>query len=337
LEHPRKQLFHLIVLAFGAVVLGVLLHELGWAGIASAVTNTGSWFVVMAAVDLVSAGCDAYAIQSFLEPAHHVPYRTVYVAEISGIAINRLTPGNSLGEPIKVTTLAHSVPTNAAVAAIVMFNIVNVYVGITAIVIGVPITLLLLDLPHRIAIAVWVATGVLVVAAVAIAVIVRRGAVATLIDVIAAARLISSERARRWRSAISDIDARLRAIGAAPRRSWLWRGVAGVIGSRVLSGVGTIIVLHAANLPTTPVLVVAMLTVGILVTWVSSVIPLGLGLADGTNFALYGLLGATASGGVVFTMVNRLRTVVLALCGLAIMASWHLWQRGRSRAPDPRR
>ena len=63
-----------------------------------------------------------------------------------------------------------------------------------------------------------------------------------------------------------------------------------------------------------------MLSVGILISWLSNVLPLGLGLADGTNYALYGLLGASPEAGLVFTMVNRLRTVVLAVMGLAIMA-----------------
>jgi hypothetical protein len=52
----------------------------------------------------------------------------------------------------------------------------------------------------------------------------------------------------------------------------------------------------------------------------TNVIPLGLGIADGANYVLYDLLGATRDAGLLFTMVNRLRTVVLAILGLAIMA-----------------
>jgi len=66
--------------------------------------------------------------------------------------------------------------------------------------------------------------------------------------------------------------------------------------------------------------VVATLSVGILVTWMTNVIPLGLGLADGTNYVLYDLLGATAKAGLSFTMVNRVRTLILAAIGLSIMA-----------------
>jgi uncharacterized membrane protein YbhN (UPF0104 family) len=170
---------------------------------------------------------------------------------------------------------------------------------------------------------------VLVVFAIVVLVIVRRGAVSTLIDALAALRFVRRERAERWRGKIADLDARVR---AAPGLS---RGVLGVLGSRVFNWLGTIVVLHACGIAMTAPLVIAMLSVGILVTWMSNVIPLGLGVADGTNYALYGILGASPSAGLVFTMVNRLRTVAIAAIGLTVMAL--AGGRGRSSAPDPRR
>ena len=52
----------------------------------------------------------------------------------------------------------------------------------------------------------------------------------------------------------------------------------------------------------------------------SNIVPLGLGIADGTNYALYGVLGASPAAGLVFTMINRVRTCVLAVMGLAVLA-----------------
>jgi hypothetical protein len=79
-------------------------------------------------------------------------------------------------------------------------------------------------------------------------------------------------------------------------------------------------VLHAADIPMTAALVIATLSVGILITWLSNVVPLGLGVADGTNYVLYGILGASPVAGLLFTLVNRVRTIVLALMGLAVLA-----------------
>jgi uncharacterized protein (TIRG00374 family) len=330
-DHRRKQIFHVGVLAVGVLVLSVLVHELGWGGIRRAVSGTGAWFGVMAAIDLLSAFGDAFAIHAFLAPRVRVRYRTVFAAQLSGMAINRLTPGNSLGEPVKITTLARTVPTNLAVSAVVMFNITSAYVSIAVIALGVPMTVILLDLPREVEVLVWIATAVLVAAAVAIAMVVRRGAVATLIDVLAASRLISAERAARWRASIADIDARLRELGGDARTSGLRRGLIGVIASRVLNWAGTIVVLHAADIPLRPVIVVAMLSVGILVQWISSIVPLGLGVANGANYALYGLLGASPDDGNVFTLVSQLRTCVIALIGLAVMATAHAFRIDRSR------
>ncbi|HEY5927979.1 MAG TPA: lysylphosphatidylglycerol synthase transmembrane domain-containing protein [Kofleriaceae bacterium] len=312
-------IFNLVVLAIGIVAFGFVVDHLGWSGIEQAVVSTGAWFVVIALIDLFSATFDAFSIYGFLRPKQRVSYWRVYAAQLSGMAINRLTPGNSLGEPVKVTMLVRSVPVEHAVSAVVMFNLTTMYVGIAAIVVGVPLTALLLDLPERIALIVWIGLAVLVVFAIAVAILVRRGALATLIDGLVGLHVISAARGTRWRAKIVAIDGRLRGIGDT-RNSGIVAGLAGVLGSRVTNWVGTIVVLYAADIPMTAPLVIASLSVGILVTWMSNVVPLGLGLADGTNYVLYGLLGAAPVAGLTFTLLNRLRTVVLALLGLTAMA-----------------
>ncbi len=311
----------MIALVIGAVGLVVVVHELGWTGIRKAVIGTGPWFVVIALLDLCGALCDAFGIRGFIRPrSDHAAYPSVFAAQISGIAINRLTPGNSLGEPVKVTMLVRAeVPVDVAVSAVMMFNLTTIYVGIAAIAIGVPVTALMLDLPPIVERLVWIGLAVLMIVAVAIALLVRRGAIGSLVRLLATMRIVSQLRAARWQERTSSIDARLREIFDT-RASGLRQGLIGVLGSRVFNWLGTIVVLHAADIPLQPALVVASLTVGILITWMSNVVPLGLGLADGTNYALYGLLGASPSAGLLFTMVNRLRTVVLALMGLAVMS-----------------
>jgi uncharacterized membrane protein YbhN (UPF0104 family) len=307
-----------VALVVGAVAFAIVAVHLGWTAIRETVVAAGAWFAVIAAIDLVSAMCDAFAIHGFLRPKQHVPYWRVYAAQLSGMAINRLTPGNTLGEPVKVTMLVRSASTDTAVSAIVMFNLTTLYVGIASIVLGVPLTVLLLDMPHRIEVIAWAGMATLIVFAIAIALLVRNGAIATLIQGLVRLGVISPGRGTRWHLKVAAIDARVRAIADADT-SGIGRGLAGVLGSRVLNWVGTIVVLHAADIPLTAPLVVASLSVGILVTWVSNIIPLGLGLADGTNYVLYGLLGAAPVAGLLFTLLTRLRTIVLALLGLTAM------------------
>ncbi len=272
---------------------------------------------MIAAIDLASVCCDAFAIHNFL--GGELPYVRVFAAQASGIAINRLTPANTLGEPVKVTMLMRATTGDRAVAAIVMFNLTTMYIGIAAIAVGVPLTAVLLDLPHAAAVVAWIGLAVLLAVATAVTLLVRRGALGSLIGALARVRVISQQRAERWHAATAKIDAQLRELGHA-NTSRIRRGIAGVFGSRLCNWAGTVVVIHAAGIAMTAPLVVAMLSVGILVTWLSNIIPLGLGIADGTNYAIYDVLGASPQAGLVFTMVNRVRTVVLAMMGLTVMA-----------------
>ena len=93
-----------------------------------------------------------------------------------------------------------------------------------------------------------------------------------------------------------------------------------VLISQIFSYTSTLVIMVAVGVHLTPSLVVGVLSVGVLVTWVSSVVPLGLGLADGGNYALYTILGAGGVHGMLVTMLARARTVTIAILGLGAMA-----------------
>jgi hypothetical protein len=170
-------------------------------------------------------------------------------------------------------------------------------------VIGVPLTLLTLDLPSRVDLAVMIVTGLLLLAVIGLVVLARRGALATLIHALRRIRLVSAERAERWIKRMAAIDDNVRRFGDATTR----RALVFVIASRLLNMAGSIVILVASDIPLTAPLVIGMLSVGILITWLSNVIPLGLGLADGSNYLLYQVLGSSPDAGLDFTMINRVR------------------------------
>jgi uncharacterized protein (TIRG00374 family) len=317
--------FNIVTLVVGAVAFTFLVGRLGWSGIVDAVVGVGSWFIVMAAIDLASVFCDAGGVYCFVRPLAPISYFRVFAAQASGLAINRLTPGNSLGEPIKVTMLMAHVPEAAAVSSIMMLNFASYIVAMTAIVIGVPLTLLLLDLPSRAEVAVLIATAVMVGVVIGLIVLARRGAVATAIRAVRRIRGISAERAARWETRVAEIDANVRRFGDASTR----RALVFVIASRLLNMAGSVVILVAVGIPLTAPLVIGTLSVGLLITWISNVIPLGLGVADGGNYVLYGVLGASRDAGLDFTMINRVRTCVLAAMGLTVMAIANLAERAR--------
>ena len=318
-RHPVARALQLGALGAGVLGLVVVTYALGWDGMRRAIVGVGGWFAVIALIDIAGTLCDALAVHGLVRGQAPLPYLRAFVAQISGLAINRLTPGNALGEPVKVAILVRDeIPTGTAVSAIMMFNVLTTLCAIAGIVAGVPLTLLLVDLPGPAVRLMWIGAVLVLVGAVVIVLLVRRGVLRMLVTALARVRAVSSERAKRWQAVVAPIDERVRAISEL-RGAGLVRGVTGVVGSRLFNWLGTVVVLHAAEIPLHPPLVIAMLSVGILVSWMSNVVPLGMGLADGTNYALYGLLGASPVAGLLFTMVNRLRTIVLALCGLTVM------------------
>jgi uncharacterized protein (TIRG00374 family) len=310
---------HVAALAVGVALAIVLVAQLGEAGLAI-IVGAARWFAAIAVIDVASAACDALAIHAFVRQREPVRYRDVLTAQLGGIAINRLTPGNSLGEPVKVSMLSRHVSGKRAIAAIVLFNLTTMYVSIAAFAIGVPLTAILLDLPASVMFAAWGALAVLGALAALAAWLVRRGAVASLIDLLVGARIISKARGERWATAIADIDQHVRELGGDTSSVGLRVGLVSLIGSRLLNYAGTIALLHASRISVDGSQLIALLTVGVIVTWIASIVPLGLGLSDGSYYVVYQLLGIPPRGALIFSMMLRVRTVVLAVIGLAVMA-----------------
>ena len=318
-------IINIVALVIGVALLAWTLSDVGdetWFTVA----DVGAWFAVIAVIDVLSVCCDAFAIHGYLRPHVEVSYVRVFAAEFSGLAINRVSPMNSLGEPIKMTMLARDVPGEHAVSSIFMFNLTTTYVALATIVIGVPISIAMLDLPSGVATTIWIFLALLLAGAAALAVLVRTGPLTALINGAVAMHFLGTERADRWRAKVVGIDERLRSLGRL-RAQGMRRGVAGVVGSRVLNGIGTVAVLYAAHIPLSPLLVIAMLSIGILITWISNIVPLGVGLYQGSNYLLFALLGIRGAAGVLFAIVNQLRTILLASLGLGVMMIANLFHR----------
>lgn len=325
----RSRIFALAMMAIGAIAFAFVLRALDWDATGDAIRSIGPWFLAIAAIDLASVMCDASSIHAFLRVLGPASYARVFAAQASGIAINRLTPSNSLGEPTKLAMLVQDVPTESALSALVQFHLVNYFTGIAFLIVGVPVTLLLVDLPRDLTIGVWAGAAVLIALATGVAFLVRRGAAAIAVDVIARTGLLSEARRVRFRERAAVLDANIKNIRNR-------RAIASAIGSRLLNASGTVLLLYAAGFPMSGALIAASLSVGQLITWVAAMVPLGLGLSDGGNGALFRVLGLPTQLGLVYAMVSRLRTLLLSAMGLTVMMIANLiGTRGRGTRPAP--
>jgi hypothetical protein len=326
-RHVWSHLFNILVLVGGSIGLAVMMHQLGWAAARDVFTRVGRWSIVIIILDLLDMGLDAGAIAAFLLPtSHRISFWRVFAAQASGRAINIFVPGGVVGEATKVTMLVSCAPRNRVLLAIVLFNLATFYISVAILIVGVPITLYFVHMPHQLAVLAWAGLGLMIGLVIAVGVIVHRGAINTAMATLRGLHIISKERAERWHGKLAELDENLQHLqsGRVPGAK-LALGL--LVAERAVAWITTIVVLHAIGVRLHPTLVIGVLSVGVIVSWMSAVVPFGIGVQDGSNYALFEVLGSSGSLGVLFTLVNRARTLVIAGFGFVIMAFAHTANR----------
>src|SRR5262249_41417608 len=156
--------FNVAVLVVGAAALAFMMHRVGVASARDVLADAGGWFPVILALDLAAMAFDAAAVHAFMRPeARMVSFWRGLAAQARGRAINILTPGGALGEATKIAMLVGHAPRGRVVSSIVLFNLATFYLSVAIVAVGVPITALLVDMPHDLAIVVWSGLAVLAV------------------------------------------------------------------------------------------------------------------------------------------------------------------------------
>jgi uncharacterized membrane protein YbhN (UPF0104 family) len=333
-EHERPQrhlwsnLFNLAMLVVGGAALWWMIRTVGVVDVVKAVTGVGRWFGVILALDLIALGCDSAALHAFMRPeARMVSYWRVLAAQASGRAINAVTPGGALGEATKLSLLTAHAPRSRVLSSLVLLNLTQLYLAVIVIVIGTPIMFMLVDIPHTLRVLIMIGLGAMIPLIAALAVIVKRGATTTIVAMARRIHLISRERAESWKPRVDEVDHHIREL--QKNRSYgTWKGILWIGASKVATSTATICVLHAtAGVPVTLALVVAVLSAGVLVQWVAQIVPMGLGLAEGGNYALFDLVGVGGDLAVPVTMINRARSLLVAMLGLVVFAAMHALDR----------
>lgn len=326
-RHLVSHVFNLVAMALGGIGLAWMLHDLGLAVLTDAVEGVGGWFFVILILDLAGLCCDAAALQAFMRPeARMVSYARVLGAQASGRAINVLTPTGALGEPTKLAMLVTHAPRDRVLSSLVLLNLSQFYLSVLGIVLGTPIVFLLVGLPAALEVPVAIAFGVLIPLVVALGVIVQRGALSTIVATLRGLRAIPSERSKAWQARVATVDLHIREL-QANRSHGTWKGFVWVGLSRVVQWTSTLLLLSTAGVAIQPALIVGVLSLGVLIQWISQIVPMGLGLADGGNYALYDLTGASGAHGVVITLLNRARSIAIAILGLGAMLVLHTLDR----------
>jgi uncharacterized membrane protein YbhN (UPF0104 family) len=326
-RHLASHLFNLLMMVFGAGALTWMMSELGWDRFRAVVHGVGPYIAVIIGLDVASVLLDARALHTFMRPeARMISYWRVLAAQSSGRAVNVVTPLGALGEATKLTMLVTRAPRARVLSAIVLFNLAGLYLSVAVMLIGTPITLLLVDLPRSLQVTAVIGLAILVPLMVALGVLLHRGALSATTAMLHRIHLLSAARIAAWQDRLREVDRQIGELHKDPSGG-AWKGILWVLASRLVTWASTMTLIGAVGVTITSPLVIGVLSVGVLISWIASIVPLGLGLADGGNYALFDLLGASGAHGAFVTMLNRVRSLLVALAGFLVMAIVHTLNR----------
>lgn len=314
------RIFTIASYALAAVALVATVWSVGPHRLLAQLEAIGLGFAAVVALEVVITGFDSAALSGFLgSGGRRSSFLQVVRAQVAGRAINSVTPLASLGEATKATTLMEHTPSRRAIAAVFHYNLATIGVRMATIVVGAPICAVVLDLPHLLVVALYAGSAVAAAVLLGGILLIRRGMLVSLVDAGRAARLLSQDRAVRWRTQVAAIDRYHPRYGADPLAPW--KAVLWILISRALSLASGWVVLRSVGYSAGPGTVAAIATAGTLIGTISSVVPMGLGISEGSNAALFAALGVPSSLGVTMVLGGRITLLAYAALGVVLGAS----------------
>jgi uncharacterized protein (TIRG00374 family) len=307
-----------ISLAIGVVALVVTVWMVGPRALLAHLRDIGPWFGVLFAVELVVSLLDAGVIYSLTRGRGAPTGRQVVVAQLAGRAVNSVTPAATLGEALRVSLLARHCSPQRVLAAVLFAAIGALVFGLAFLAIGALATPLLFALPPALELVFFSVGAASLACAIAVVLLVRRGMVSELARVARRLHLISHARHDRWREKLASLDRRLRGDDQREHRR---TAIALLFVSQVLQRVSIWLVLVAAGYSLSFAQVVGILSAGVMLGWLASIVPMGIGLAESGNGALFALLGAPTSLGVALALARRVNQIAFAVLGFSVLAA----------------
>lgn len=319
-----------IVFGIAGIVLTVWIVGLG--AIFDHLRAIGPWFLVLVAVELLSTVFDASAVYLMTRGAGAPSFRDVLVAQFAGRAVNSVTPASNLGEALKVSLLARNCSTGRVIAAVLYTQLAAIVMSLVVIAIGSVATAFMFDVVPVARVALCAAALVSACLAATVVVLVRRGMLATLTGLLARVRIISKARHERWKVRLTDLDRRLQGEVGGEHRGG---AIAAIAISQLLQKALTYGTVMAAGYLLGPGQFLALLSAGVVLGWISTIIPMGLGISEGGNVALFALIGAPTSLGVALALARRVNQVVFALLGFGVLTADRLASRVHRQLRTP--
>jgi len=343
-----------ISLILAVVALVFTIRDIGLRTIATYFRRIGWWWIAVVILEAVITSLDAVAIRAFLSPEQgKVRLRSAVLSQLAGRAVNAVTPSGNLGEAVKVSVLVDHVSQSRAVSTILLYNAVSFAVELMIVAVAAPIMVLLVPMPGKLRWLMILTGAVCFAIAVGIYALTRRGVLdsvarlGTRIRVPGLARLrgwlwkssapsrylLSQARYARWQDRLRAVDSKMHlSSGARARDRWL--GIAAVTASRLTSMSLSLMILHAVGESITLGFVAAYTVGGFVIYMTSSLVPMGVGISEGGNYALFRALGENPARGVTLVLARRVTLIMYAAIGLVLVTASETVQRARERQAE---
>jgi uncharacterized protein (TIRG00374 family) len=314
-------------LVIGLAALVVTIWLVGPSALLHYLREIGWFFIVIVAIELLSSVLDATAVYFMAHGPGRPSWRVAVVAQITGRGINSVTPGGNLGEAVKVGLLSRHCSTRRAVAAVLYAGLIAVVISFGLIAVCSAPTAFLFKMPDAVMVILFAGAALAAAIAVAIVWLMRRGMLSILANALARLHLISRKRRKKWHAALADVDARLSGQSNGYRR----KAIVCVAISQFLQRALTYFTVLEAGYHLSPGQFLALLSAGVLIGWISTIIPMGLGLSEGGNVALFTVIGAPASLGLALALARRVNQIVFAAIGFIVLAADRIASQFHSR------
>jgi glycosyltransferase 2 family protein len=309
----RMRILKTVLLAVGAVVLGVLVYRVGTAPILETLHRLTWWQFVLICLPYAAIMAVDTLGWRFAFARDRAPFRRLYGARVVGEALNIVTALGSVGgEAAKAWLVRDDVSYEESVPSVVIAKTTITIAQAVFLLIGIVLAWTALDVSSEILrgmlwllVAEVVAVGGFFGAQ--LSGLVARGG-----------RLLKRFGVIEDAAYAQKLDTALRTYY---RREW-WRfslSVAFHLAGWLLGAVEAFIMLWALGIDVSLATATAIEAFGSGVRFATFLVPASLGAFEGANAAAFGALGFGASAGLAFSFVRRARQAVWVVVGILVM------------------
>ena len=315
-----------LVIAIGALVLTI--RNIGPAKLLADLRRIGWWWLAVIPMEIWITSLDSFAIRAFASPARP-KWRTALFSQLAGRAVNVVTPSGNLGELVKMSMLTETLSESRAVSTILLYNVVSFSVEMLIMAAAAPFVALLMPMSAAWRVVILgIGVGCFAIS-VGLYILVQRGMLGSV------GRLVlSKKRFARWEPKLRGIDEKMQVVSGARRRHRAL-GIGAVVVSRLSSMVLSLMILHAVGEPITLTFVAAWTVGSNVIYFVSTLVPMGLGVSEGGYYGFYRALREDPARGVTLVIARRAVTIAYAAIGLILVATSETVKRAREGEQTP--